>query len=85
MAEKEEKIVKELKVEPKVEVKVEPGAKEVLELMEQDRSTRDVANFDGGTIFNCPKCGKGKIKRTFHERQLAVKYVCPQCQFVGPN
>ena len=35
--------------------------------------------------FPCPGCGKGKIKRTFHERQLASKYICDKCGFEGPN
>lgn len=87
MVEKEEKIVKELELEPKVEVKVELEENEVLKLMEKDRSNDVVVNLQGGTIFNCPRCGKGKIKRTFHERQLAVKYTCPNsdCRFIGPN
>ena len=45
------------------------------------RLTNDV----GSVILNCPKCGKGKITRCKHCRQIAVKYTCPECGFEGPN
>ena len=39
----------------------------------------------GSVIFLCPQCGKERIKRTFHERQLGTKYRCNSCKFEGPN
>ncbi len=39
----------------------------------------------GGVSFLCPQCGKGKIRRTLHERIIATKYVCSNCGFEGPN
>ncbi|MBS3128040.1 hypothetical protein J4410_02755 [Candidatus Woesearchaeota archaeon] len=39
----------------------------------------------GTTSFPCPQCGKTTIVRTRHERQIATKYRCAQCNFEGPN
>lgn len=45
---------------------------------------REISN-DGGVIFTCPNCGKSKIVRCMHCRELAAKYVCENCGFEGPN
>ncbi len=45
----------------------------------------DVANSKGGVLFDCPNCGKFKIIRCRHCREIAAKYKCPECGFVGPN
>ena len=47
----------------------------------------ETSSIAGAVEFKCPKCGKGTIKRSFHERQLATKYICPNedCKFEGPN
>ena len=39
----------------------------------------------GSVTFLCPRCGKGKIRRTHHERKIATKYHCSSCGFEGPN
>ncbi len=40
----------------------------------------------GGTVeFDCPNCGKYKIVRCGHCREIAAKYTCPNCNFTGPN
>ncbi|MFH1182188.1 MAG: zinc finger domain-containing protein [Candidatus Woesearchaeota archaeon] len=37
------------------------------------------------TKFLCPNCGKQEIARCMDCRKNAIKYTCPQCNFVGPN
>ncbi len=44
-----------------------------------------IANMSGSVTFMCPKCGKGKIVRSRHAREIAAKYTCPSCGFTGPN
>jgi len=44
-----------------------------------------ITNAAGSTQFNCPKCGKVKIIRCNHCRDIAAKYTCPECGFSGPN
>ena len=39
----------------------------------------------GSVVFPCPQCGQTKIVRSFHEREIATKYVCGSCGFEGPN
>ncbi|MFH1592840.1 MAG: zinc finger domain-containing protein [Candidatus Woesearchaeota archaeon] len=39
----------------------------------------------GSVVFLCPKCGETKIVRSYHEREIATKYVCGSCGFEGPN
>lgn len=39
----------------------------------------------GSVSFPCPKCGESTVLRSFHERELATKYVCSRCGFEGPN
>jgi|TARA_Y100000310_G_scaffold309729_1_gene354157 hypothetical protein len=46
---------------------------------------KNIANSKGTTRFNCPNCGKTKIVRCMHCRQIAAKYNCPECEFEGPN
>jgi len=44
-----------------------------------------ITNTEGVAQFDCPNCGKAKIIRCKHCRQLAAKFTCPSCNFVGPN
>ena len=44
-----------------------------------------VANDVGSVMFPCPFCGKTKIIRCKHCRQIVVKYKCDECGFEGPN
>jgi predicted RNA-binding Zn-ribbon protein involved in translation (DUF1610 family) len=39
----------------------------------------------GNVTFKCPQCGKTKIKRTAHDKQIATPYKCEECGFEGPN
>jgi predicted RNA-binding Zn-ribbon protein involved in translation (DUF1610 family) len=48
-------------------------------------SGTNITNDKGSTIFNCPKCSKQKIIRSYNDRQISVKYTCPECGFTGPN
>lgn len=45
---------------------------------------KNIVNLNEATIFNCPKCGKGKIIRCGNCRKIAVEYKCSECGFVGP-
>ncbi|MBI2145930.1 RNA-binding protein [Candidatus Woesearchaeota archaeon] len=41
---------------------------------------------DRGTVtFKCPKCSQYEIVRCAGCRSNAVKYLCPSCNFSGPN
>ncbi|MBW2975181.1 DUF1610 domain-containing protein [Candidatus Woesearchaeota archaeon] len=44
-----------------------------------------ITNIEGSTEFQCPKCGKAKIIRCRHCREIAARYTCPECNFSGPN
>ena len=44
-----------------------------------------ITNLEGTAKFNCPNCGKFKIIRCKHCREIASKYSCPECKFEGPN
>ncbi|MBI4141661.1 RNA-binding protein [Candidatus Woesearchaeota archaeon] len=44
-----------------------------------------LSNNSGIARFLCPQCGKSEIVRCAHCRKIAAKYVCPQCNFEGPN
>ncbi len=46
---------------------------------------KDVTNDKGVAKFKCPECGKGKIIRCRHCREIAAKYTCKNCDFSGPN
>lgn len=46
---------------------------------------KNVTNSKCTTSFNCPSCGKFQIIRCLHCRKIAAKYVCPGCEFEGPN
>jgi len=46
---------------------------------------KSIKNITGTAMFKCPKCGKYEIIRCKHCREIAVKYVCPECEFSGPN
>lgn len=48
-------------------------------------SKEELSNNKGSVIFKCPKCGKADIIRSYHSRELGTKYVCPACEFEGPN
>ena len=43
-----------------------------------------LANDVGAVSFPCPQCGH-EIHRTRKEREIVIKYVCPNCGFEGPN
>ena len=45
----------------------------------------EITNDKGSVIFDCPGCGKQKIVRSYNARQISAQYVCPECDFVGPN
>ncbi len=44
-----------------------------------------LTNDPGAVEFPCPNCGKAVIARCSHCREIAAKYKCPDCGFVGPN
>jgi len=44
-----------------------------------------IANMRGSVNFKCPNCSKYDIIRCTSCRKLATKYVCPECNFEGPN
>ena len=44
-----------------------------------------ITNVRGSVIFDCPNCEKYKIIRCLSCRKTATKYVCPNCEFEGPN
>ncbi|MFH0868449.1 MAG: zinc finger domain-containing protein [Candidatus Woesearchaeota archaeon] len=46
---------------------------------------KNIANSKGTAVFNCPNCGKQQIIRCMHCRKIAAKYICPACNFEGPN
>jgi predicted RNA-binding Zn-ribbon protein involved in translation (DUF1610 family) len=46
---------------------------------------KNVTNLKGTVLFKCPKCTKVEIVRCSHCRQVAIKYQCPECGFIGPN
>jgi Zn-ribbon RNA-binding protein len=46
---------------------------------------KDITNDIGSVKFNCPGCSKTEIIRCKSCRQLATKYTCHECGFVGPN
>ncbi len=46
---------------------------------------RKVANSEATTMFRCPKCQGYEIVRCGNCRKNAVAYVCPSCNFRGPN
>ena len=39
----------------------------------------------GSVNFKCPNCLKQDIVRCRHCREIASRYVCPKCDFSGPN
>jgi len=43
------------------------------------------ANSTGTTVFKCPSCSEADIVRCKHCREIAAKYICPNCKFTGPN
>ena len=47
-------------------------------------SNMKIINDSASITFMCPNCSKAEISRTRKERQLAIKYTCPMCGFVGP-
>ena len=44
-----------------------------------------ITNLTGSVKFNCPKCNKFQIVRCTHCRKVISPYVCPSCNFKGPN
>jgi predicted RNA-binding Zn-ribbon protein involved in translation (DUF1610 family) len=44
-----------------------------------------VTNMAGSVSFPCPKCQETTLTRTRNEREIAAKYLCRSCGFVGPN
>jgi len=44
-----------------------------------------ITNTPGVAKFKCPNCGKFDIIRCRHCREIASKYECPECGFIGPN
>ncbi|MEK6845809.1 MAG: zinc finger domain-containing protein [Nanoarchaeota archaeon] len=46
---------------------------------------KKVVNNPGSVTFRCPQCGKYEIIRCSNCRANAFKYVCPGCNFKGPN
>ncbi|MBI2133557.1 RNA-binding protein [Candidatus Woesearchaeota archaeon] len=46
---------------------------------------RRVTNVKGTTRFICPSCGKYEIVRCTSCRETAIRYICPECRFSGPN
>ena len=44
-----------------------------------------IANSKGTVKFMCPRCGKHEIIRCQTCRKTVAKFVCPECQFAGPN
>lgn len=46
---------------------------------------KNIVNQHASTRFQCPSCSKYEIIRCGHCRSIVAKYICPQCNFVGPN
>lgn len=46
---------------------------------------RKVVNSTGLARFKCAECLKYEIIRCKDCREKAIKYVCPNCGFEGPN
>ena len=44
-----------------------------------------IENDPGAVVFKCPQCGKGEIVRSTFARVNAIKYLCHDCGFTGPN
>lgn len=44
-----------------------------------------VVNDKGAAKFACPSCGQYQVVRCAKCRKIVTKYVCPSCQFEGPN
>ncbi|MBS3169404.1 hypothetical protein J4210_02880 [Candidatus Woesearchaeota archaeon] len=44
-----------------------------------------MVNDRGSVTFKCPQCSNHEFVRCRGCRTNAVKYVCPQCNFIGPN
>ena len=45
----------------------------------------DITNDIGSVTFPCPSCGKEKIVRSQHAREIVAQYKCSKCGFTGPN
>ncbi|MFH1439037.1 MAG: zinc finger domain-containing protein [Candidatus Woesearchaeota archaeon] len=46
---------------------------------------RSIVNEQGSAKFKCPECLKYDIIRCKACREKAIKYICPNCNFEGPN
>ncbi|MFA5406182.1 MAG: zinc finger domain-containing protein [Candidatus Nanoarchaeia archaeon] len=44
---------------------------------------KDVSTINNSVVFDCPKCGKGKIVRCGKCRRLGISYSCVECGFKG--
>ena len=56
-----------------------------IKLESSTSSNKVVFPTDYGSVsFNCPQCGEFRIIRSGLDRKLGNKYVCHNCNFVGP-
>jgi predicted RNA-binding Zn-ribbon protein involved in translation (DUF1610 family) len=55
------------------------------QVLQCSSTKRELTNDQGSVVFKCPNCLKSDIVRSHQSRVLATKYVCPSCQFQGPN
>ncbi len=46
---------------------------------------KDTTNDSSAVNFPCPKCAGIEITRCTQCRSNAIPYLCPQCEFKGPN
>ncbi|MBI4453524.1 RNA-binding protein [Candidatus Woesearchaeota archaeon] len=46
---------------------------------------RKITSKSGLARFKCPSCLKYEIIRCRECREKATKYICPNCNFDGPN
>jgi len=46
---------------------------------------KETINMRGTARFLCPNCSKTEMIRCSHCREVAAKYTCSSCGFLGPN
>ena len=50
----------------------------------ESKQKQNTTNLIGSVSFKCPNCRDSKITRTAHNRIIVAKYICTNCNFVGP-
>jgi len=59
--------------------------KQIMESKLCSVTKKTVYNDPGSVRFLCPECGQHEIVRSKEARVNAMRYTCPNCNFIGPN